>query len=206
MENTETPKDSNKLSWRDYLLIAGIIAVFYFFDNDHQDILNYPDYLMYWLVAAIAIALVVTRFRKFEKKYMAFQTTGDRLFYSLISLIGCGAGAWVAAGILLSPFNYYDVHVARQNPLDSITCNIDSTTISEKNPDETQTSTIYYHAYDKPGKIETHDYLKALAYMHVLHSYGQYRLMLGVHKGVLNTWWLDKWSLRYNQPIPAQKR
>jgi len=55
MENTETPKDSNKLSWRDYLLIAGIIAVFYFFDNDHQDILNYPDYLMYWLVAAIAI-------------------------------------------------------------------------------------------------------------------------------------------------------
>ncbi len=90
--------------------------------------------------------------------------------------------------------------------MDSVICNIDSAVVGERNTvNGIEPSTIYFHAYNKPAEVQTQEYSSALAYMRMLHSYSQYRIVLGVHKGLLDTWWLDKWSLRYNPPISTSK-
>jgi len=193
-ESSKT-KDPNKLTWPNYLLLAGIIVVFYFYKDSHSDIINYPEYLRYWGWVALFIGLVALRFKKFIAGYIALQTVGERLFYFVLSLSGAAIGTLMAATILLAPFNYYNAYVATQNKADTIRCTIDDAYIGRQTSDGREPNTIKYHFRGKADSLYTADKTPLIATIHQLHTNSFYTLVLATHRALLGSYWLQSWRI-----------
>jgi len=208
VEESAKTKDPNKLTWQNYLLLAGIIAVFYFYKDSHSDIINYPDYLRYWGWIALFIVLVVIRSKKFIVNYASLQTIGERMFYLVLSLSGAAMGTLMAATILLAPFNYYNAYVATQNKADTVRCTIDDAYIGRQSPAGLEPNTIKYHFQGKEDSLCTTDKTALIANMHELHTYSFYTLILATHKALLGSYWLQSWRIEEKKDTTSmtQKR
>ena len=205
-ESTKT-KDPNRLTWRNYLVLAGVIIVFYFYKDSHSDIINYPEYLRSWGWIALFIALAAVRFRKFIASYVALQTIGERLFYFVLSLAGAAIGTLMAATILLAPFNYYNAYVATQNKADTVRCSIDDAYIGRQTHDGREPNTIKYHFLGKADSLYTTDKTALIANMHELHTYGFYTLVLAAHRALLGSYWIQSWRIEEkNDTIKAPQK
>ncbi len=187
--------DAYKLTWRDYLILAAIIIVFWLSNDTHSDIINYPEFLKYYGGIALFIVLVIFRFKVFLKKYLEMPKIADRLFYAFISLVLSAAISIIVAGILVTPFNYYNLHVAKQNHADTVRCEIDSANIGARSGDGSEPNTIYYHFGDKQAIIQTHTENFRIANMRQLHTFSQFRLKLTTHKAFLGSYWLEAWKI-----------
>lgn len=191
----EKTKDPNRLTWLNYLIIALVVATFYFYKDAHEGILNYPDYLRYIGWAVLFVALVIMRFKKFIAAYTAMQTMGERLFYLVLSLAGSLVGTLMLATLALSPFNYYNVYAASKSHADSIRCNIDDVYLGKQTTEGREPNVIKFHFMGQEDSILTHDDMAQIAYMHELHLTSAYRLVLATHKALLGSYVLQAWRL-----------
>lgn len=178
-------KDPDKLTWANYLLVAVVIAVFYFYNDSHSDILNYPDYLRYigWVV--LFAAVVAIRFKKFIAAYEAMQSIGEKLFYLALSLAGSLIGSLMVAMICLTPFNYCNAYVASKSQVDSVRCTIDAAYIGKKTPEGNEPNVIRFQFMGKQDSILTHDDASLIANMQHFHAWSLFRLVLATHKALL---------------------
>jgi hypothetical protein len=205
MQTTGTDKPSKLFVIRDYAVLALIILCIVFRKDTSVDTINYPDYIVYYAAAAIVIVVILIRFRKFEEKYISLKRFGDRLFYAAVCLVVTVIGALTLAYMVLIPFNYYNVHVAKQNTADTVHCNIDSAVIGLHTGNEVKPNTIYYHFQNRPNSIENTSQTKLIATMHALHAESMYNLKLTVHKALLGSYWLQDWKMESKPAAPAYK-
>jgi hypothetical protein len=195
MEQETTNKSHETIGIREYIIL-GILAIAIVFAKDfNQDIINYPHYLIYTTGTAIGLLIIVLRFRKFETTYMAMPKSGERLFYTGFNLFLAALGSWVAASMLLLPFNYYNIHIAQYSKADTIKCNIDSAVIGQKVNNDALPNTIYYHFQGKPNSIKNTRETALVANMHALNITGLYQLQLVVHKALLDSYLLSDWKI-----------
>jgi len=188
-------KKNNTLNWRDYLLLAGFIIVFYFYKDFHEGILNYPDYLRYSAWVVLFVVIVALRIKRFAASYAAMPAMSERLFYAALSLAGVFIVTVMATGILLSPFNYYNRHIAAQSPADTVRCNIDEAYIGHATADGREPNTIKYHFMGQPDSLLTPTETPLIANMHAMHTYAHFKLVLATHKALLGSYWLQSWSI-----------
>ena len=200
----EKNKDPYKLTWLDYLVLVVVGIAFYFYKDSHEDILNYPGYLKYATWGALFVAIVVIRFKKFEAKYLSMSVMGERLFYAFLSLVGSVIVTSMAAGLLLTPFNYYNIHVASKTIADTVRCEIDAAYIGKHTEDGSLPNIIKYHFLGNSDSIQTPTESVRIANMNVFRSYSQYWLVLTTHKALLGTYWIEDWKIVNKAPLPVK--
>jgi hypothetical protein len=205
MQITRTDKSSKLFVIRDYVVLGVIVLCIVFRKDTSTDTINYPDYIIYCTAAAIVLAVIITRFRKFEAKYISLKRLADRLFYAAVCLVITAVGALTLAYMTLIPFNYYNVHVATQNNADTVRCNIDSAVIGLHTSDGLTPNIIYYHFQNRPNIIENTSQTKLIATMHALHAESMYNLKLTVHRALLGSYWLQDWKIENKPAAPVFK-
>ena len=198
----EKINDPYKLKPRDYWLLVLLAIAAFFYDDSHEGIINYPDYLRYCLWALMVVAIVGIRFKPLKAKYMEQQGAGNRRFYAGLMAVFIIVGSYYGSAVALVPFNYYNMHVASQAPPVSFECNIDSACIGGHSDNAVLSNTIYFHLQDKPNIIHTQAETPAIATMHALHTYSQYKLELIAHKGLLGSYWLQEWNMHAIVTMP----
>jgi hypothetical protein len=189
-----------------YVAIGVVVAVLLFIDNTNDNIINYPHYVMHYLWIAMSVILVIAGFRWFGRKYMSYTEMNDRLYFAGACLVGIIIGGGVLAGMICTPLNLYNKHVALLSKADSVVCNIDSVSIGEGTEDKAIIGVFHYKFNNQPNELHTDKYLPAIATMHEFHSTMGYRLKLAVHKALLDSYLLEGWKLVKTVPDTTGKK
>jgi hypothetical protein len=199
---SEKKNDPYKLKSRDYWLLVLLAIAAFFYDDSHEGIINYPNYLRYSLWPLMVTAIVVIRFKPLKAKYVEQQSAGNRRSYAVLMAVFIVVGSYYGSAVALVPFNYYNMHVAQQTTPVSFECNIDSASVGGHLDNVVLSNTIYFHLQDKQNIIHTQAETPAIATMHALHTYSQYKLELIAHKGLLGSYWLQQWNLQATVTMP----
>jgi hypothetical protein len=208
VKEAEENKDPNKLTWRDYLLLAAIVVVFCFYKDDHENIINYPEYLRYGLWILLFAAVAIIWFKKFASGYNKQISLTERLVYILLNAGGAAVLALIVAGILVTPFNYYNEHVAAQNRVDTVRCDINDAFIGKKTDEGRELNTINYTFQSKANTLHTTAETPLIANMHELHMCGQFQLVVAAHRALWGSYMLEDWKIEEKNamPEPSKKR
>ena len=197
-DSMEKEKPKKKINWSaiiEYAVLALLAVAVYFTKDFSSETINFPGYITYYLAGAIALAVIIVRFKKFEQKYVTMHTIGERLFYAFLSLTGVAIGAWILASMAFVPLNYYNIHKAKQNKADTVYCEIDSAHIGIHKGDTIEANTIYYKFNNAAISLKTEDETPLLTNMRWFHSASLYQLKLAVHNALFNSYWISYWKV-----------
>lgn len=127
-------------------LFAGLLVAYLPYMFTRERIANYPHWLYYSIFGLIAIVLLVTGTVK-ASLFTNNQKNSKHILVTLLRLAFSLLIAWFIAGLLLTPFNYYNIHVAKQNPLEQVDCEID--VVERKGKRRMRNRYIYYKLHGR---------------------------------------------------------
>jgi hypothetical protein len=175
-KNQSSNGDSTKFSLKELLPYAAALAAYFFFNKTSNEIVKYPDliaYLLYAVSFAITLTYQLVLLRKIIKSF-------DKLVQKIIAV---GLRVLIAAvfsvfisGILLIPFNYYDIYASRGNPSETVICPLEGLVASRSH-------TIYY---DFGGSLHALTFTSGNSLMTAIYlkgNYKEYQLLLTVSSG-----------------------
>lgn len=185
-EKAINKKNSGKLvDKKAALLFACLIILYFFYMKSKDSIINYPSWLYYGIFFIIVISVGVLCRNKF------YSSSGEKKKTTVSLLIGVAyvsIVSWLIAGVLLIPFNYYNLHIAKSNGLEHRDCIIKKVSAYSKN------RTIFY---ELDGRTNAkYAYKPIMEEIMATGDYDEYVFVANVRKGLFSSYILVSWDIR----------
>lgn len=169
------------------LIVAGTLLGYFFYMKTKSVIMNYPNYLYYILFFIIAVLLFILHYSNFKIIVSKIKRC-DLYLYVALNLGKNFIIAWFLAGIMLIPFNYYNIHTAKENSIEIINCEIKGISTYSQHRNvffvlNERTNVIYGF---KPIMEEIKDNGK----------FNNYYFIAEFRKGLLGSYILESWDIQ----------
>jgi hypothetical protein len=180
--------DSTNFTVKELLPYGAALAVYLIYLNTNNSIVKYPD-LIAWLVYGVAFAITLAYqlilFRKIAK---SIDKLVEKIIAVALRVLIAAVFSIFITGILLIPFNYYDIYASRGNPSETVICPLRGV-VSSRN------HSIYY---DFGGSLHALTTTPGNSLMNEIYSkgnYKEYQLLLTVRKAFLGSYIIEDWQL-----------
>ena len=170
---------------QDLLLYFSVLCIYFFYMKSGDKILNYPSWITYSLLISLTIiiffrSVFLRRENSDEGSTQVFLLVFARIIKSLVL-------AWFIAGIILIPFNYYNIYSSESNSLETMNCKITGLSTYSKN------RTIFFILDGKTNTI--YGYKPIMEEIRLDGKYRDYQLVAQVREGLLNSYILEHWEI-----------
>jgi hypothetical protein len=187
MNNQRSKKDSTALSSKELFIFGGALAVYLFYRRSLNRIINYPDSILYLLGGIIFVIIFLYSLPKLRNEMNSVDNLPGKVVAVAIRVLSAAIFSWFVTGILLIPFNYYDIHAAQGNSSEAIYCPVTGLTANAKD-----NSIIYEFGGS------SHILYGSSTLMNEIYSkgnYKEYQLRLTVKKALFGSYFLEDWDL-----------
>lgn len=165
-----------------------VLAVIYLpFLKSKNSIVNYPSWLCYSLFAFITALLLILRRKNLWSQLLTVKDfpSGSALTVRILTVL---IFSWFVAGTILTPFNYYDIYIARQNYVEYVDCKI--TKVSTYSRDRK----LFYEFRNQTNVLYT--YKPIMEEIRKNEQYEAYVLSAKVRSGLLGSYLLEDWEIK----------
>ncbi len=184
-------KGRKKLEAKDkkkYLLIFGIIIVlFLIFLKTKQDTLNYPMNLYYLLIFCLSLIIIILKVKKYLSEIVLIKSYLDKFLFTGLNLFIVSTVSFFLAGIVLIPFNLFNIKFSKKNEIKIINCDLTGLTYKSGN------STIFYK-YDNKTFV-MHSSKKIMPEIYIDKDFDNYQIVFSVKKALLNTYIINDFNI-----------
>lgn len=179
--------ESNKLSKFDLILLCGVLVIYFFFVKTSNEIIDYPLLFPFCIGSVIFVVAFLFKIKDFAREVQSRVNLIDKSVMVALRMLSSAVMSCFFAGILLIPFNYYNINVSRSNPTETIVAPIESVYAHGGN------DVVYYRF---KGKIRAlHGKVPIMNEIFERKDFSNYDLYLEVRKGLLSTYVLEYWNI-----------
>ena len=169
------------------LIVAGFLLAYFFYMKTKDVIINYPTYLNYILFSTIVGSLFFFHYNKFKIEISKIKGN-DLYLYIALNLGKNLIIAWFLAGIILIPFNYYNIHTAKENSLEIINCEIEGVSTYSKN------RKVFFSLNERTNVI--YDFKPIMEDIKDNGKFKDYYFVAELRKGFLGSYILEDWDIQ----------
>jgi len=190
MKNNPNLNKNSKKEKDKYLITQlGIgIVIWYFFNRSFKETINYPIQYLYWIILVVFIITLIFRSKRIKSEFLEQKDYFLGKVVSLgINIVFTAIVAWLVAGIILIPFNYYNIYNAQANDSQTLKCDIEKINTKGK-------SYVYFKVDNKTNLIN--------GYIPVMNdikndNVSKYWLILKTRPGLLGTYIVENWDIEH---------
>lgn len=181
-------KSNKKITGKQLIIFAIALVAYFFFMKSKSQIINYPNFIYYILFLTLITIWIILKYREWSVSLLKLSTFKQRLIFFSVELIKLMVIFWFLAGIILVPFNYYNIYTAKKNKLNTVYCEITGISTYSQNRSifyifNGRTNTMY-------GYNELMDEIKDDA------KYKNYYFVANVREGILDSYIIETWSIQ----------
>nr|WP_294931135.1 hypothetical protein [uncultured Flavobacterium sp.] len=179
-------KENNRLTTGDWIKLIGFFLVYFFFLKSKDIIINYPYWLLIMVFSIVLVICISLQFRRIKEDFVTIEKKDKFLFFG-INILQIAVIAYFISGIILIPFNYYNIYNSKNNNLISEKCEITGISTYSKNR-----SIIY----NFKGKSNVMNGFKPI--MENIKDDGKFKnyyFVAEVRQGACNTYILESWDI-----------
>ena len=185
--SVKSKKKDEKYSSVTLILAAGLLLVYFFYMKTRDEIINYPTYINYILFFSIICSLFLFHFNKFKIEFLKLRGK-DLYLYITINLAKNLVVAWFLVGLVLIPFNYYNIHTAKGNSSEIIKCEIKGVSTYSKN------RKVFFSLNGKTNVM--YDFIPIMEDIKDNGKYKDYYFVTELRKGLLGSYILEGWDIQ----------
>jgi hypothetical protein len=190
VKNSPNFKKESKNDKDKYLITQfglGVI-IWYFFNRSYKETINYPDQYLYWLILIVFTITLVFRFKRIKTEFLKQREYFLGKMVSLgINVVFTAIVAWLIAGIILIPFNYYNIYKSQANDSQTMKCEIEKVNTKGK-------SYLYFKVDNKTNLIN--GYIRNMKDINNSNA-NKYWLILKTRPGLLGTYIVENWDIEH---------
>lgn len=184
-ENREN-KVKSKLTVIDWFKLIGFVLIYFFFIKSKDIIINYPYWLLFTVFAIVLLSCTILQLKKILKEYSKIEKKDKYLFLG-INILKIAVIAYFVSGIILIPFNYYNIYNSKKHTSILEKCEITGISTYSKN------RTIFYKF---KGKINVqYGYKPIMETIKENNKFEEYNFEAQVKEGFFGTYILDSWDI-----------
>lgn len=179
-------KQSNRLTRKEWFILAGFLIVYFFYMKSKDIILNYPYWLLILVCISVLTVVILVDFKKIKTVYSKTKKNDKPLFIGL-AIIKLNVVSYFIAGILLIPFNYYNIIKSKKNNSTFENCEIIGISTYSKN------RTIFFKFKGNTNVLYAYTPI-----MEVIKNNGRFKdyvFNIKYKKGLLDSYILESWSI-----------
>lgn len=160
-----------------------MIVLYFFYMKSKDLIINYPSWIYYTLFLLIVFFLLINLLRDKNR----IQNYISDKFQITLKIVQQIIVSWFVAGIVLIPFNYYILIKTEGNNVEFKSCPIIGVSTFSKNR-------CVFYSLDGHTNV-LYGYIPIMEEMNTNKQWQNYRLILNVKKGLLNTYVMKDWNI-----------
>ncbi len=132
MNNKVKSKNNAKDNVKEIALSAVVLLIYFYHMDLNDSIINQPVWINYTLFLIIDLALSISNFNKLK---ISIKTLiGISLYYNIaLYLFKFSIISYFLSGIMMIPFNYYNIQIANEKSLEIVNCEIKNVSTYSKN-------------------------------------------------------------------------
>lgn len=178
--------DSTKFTTKELLPYAAALAAYLIFVKTSNSIVNYPD-LIAFLLYGVGFAIILTyQLLQLRKIIKSTDKPVERIIAAGLRVLIAAVFSIFVTGILLIPFNYYDIYASQGNPSKTVYCPLEGVVSHGHH-------TIYY---DFDGSLHALSTVpRLLNEISSKGNYKEYELILTIRKAFLGSYIIEDWQL-----------
>lgn len=169
------------------LLIGGGLIIYFLYMRTSNQIINSPKWLFYSCATLVFTVTIIFGFRVIKSNYFLLKQHRDKYIYILMIFFQKIILTWFLTGIVIVPFNYYNIYISQKSPLEIVYCDIEGLVSRARN------SKIYYVFNDKQYVLYGHN--KLMDEIYEKKNYKDYKLTIKLRRGLFNSYTLDDWEI-----------
>jgi hypothetical protein len=153
-----------------------------------SQILNYPNFIYYAPFFIFLATSLIMKYKSWSIQTLKLSLFKQRFIFVSLEILKFSVLIWFIIGVILIPFNYFNIHIAKKQPLETAYCEI--TGISTYSQNRTlffllkgRTNALY--CYNK-----TMDEIKENA------RYKDYYFIAELRQGLLGSYILENWRIQ----------
>jgi hypothetical protein len=177
-----------KLSYFEWLVLAGVVLLFIFYIKSKGEIINYPDWLLYSCVSIVSLVILFFRIKKAMNDQSKFKALDRILFWGLFICTVLVPSYFIGA-IILIPFNYYNIEYARNNSTVSERCEITGVSLRSR------PRCVFYKFHSRTNMVN--GYIPIMQEVSDSKRYKDYEFVVDVRRGLLNSFVMDGWTITH---------
>jgi hypothetical protein len=191
--SSNASKNSNKLDAKTILILGGALGVYFFYMKTLDKIINYPYVILYVICIVVFTILFLYELKTLVAVFKPQKILFESILEVLLYIIRISVFSWFISGILLIPFNYYNIYVSESNSRETLYLPIKSVYSRPRN------NVIYYEFRGKTkilyGKIKIMDEIFNNK------NYKDYQLIMRVHAALFNSYVIEGWDIEKNNKM-----
>jgi len=181
-------KETNKLGKLELFIFAFAVVIYFFYIKSLDKIINYPREVLYsTFFCSFSIILLIY----FNKILSEFKNTSKDWLNNLLLIssyfIQIAIISWLFTGILLIPFNYYNIHVAKEGKTINKSVEIKKLVARARN------NCIFFKYDGRMNVVYGHKPIMNDIYNK--QDTNKYYLVLDMNEGLLGSYVLNKWDI-----------
>lgn len=186
MKSPKSPQKCQRLTAREWLLLAGFLMLYFFYMKSSEIILNSPNWLLgIVFISAITIVTIINC-RELKARVIQIQQQDKFLSIGLI-LLKYLVVSYFIAGIFLIPFNYYIIYKSKNSISTYEKCEILGISTNSKN------KKIFYRFKGKTNVL--YAYTPIMEEIKNNRKFNDYVFTAEFKNGLLGTYILENWSI-----------
>lgn len=182
-------KNSDIKLTKKQLIIFGMgLIIYFFFMKSKSQILNYPNYIYYAPFSIFLVVSLIMKYKSWSVQTSKLPFFKQRFIFISVELIKFSVVIWFIIGMVLIPFNYYNIQIAKKQPLETAYCEI--TGISTY----TQNRTLFFLLNGRTNAL--YSYNKTMDEIKENAQYKGYYFIAELRQGLLGSYILENWSIQ----------
>ena len=188
-KNFVRPTSSNsKLDKKTFLFLVGVVIVYFFFMKTLDKIVNYPFFILYTISGIIFTTLLFFDIKAFLVAFKNLDYLIDKIISAILYSIKNLILSWFLSGIIIIPFNYYDIYVSKFNPSQTLILPIKSLYSRPRN------NVIFYEFKGKTMILNGR--IKIMDEIFNKKNFKDYELIFVVHPALIDSYVLEDWDIQ----------
>jgi len=181
---------TTRLRTGELLACAAVVVVFFWSVKTANRIVNYPQALYYAVLVSAGGAVGAWFWKRDVAAFRALDRDGvDRGLFVGLHLCKAAVLTWVATGIALLPFHYYNFYRAKEGPV--VTDSVAIADVAIRGRGVTSSVSFWYKG--RRNKLEGNEPL--IDRIAANGNAGQYRLALNMNEGLLGSYVVNHWTI-----------
>jgi drug/metabolite transporter (DMT)-like permease len=179
-------KKEEKFGLKDFAFFGMVLLLYFFYIKTKDEIVNYPTWLTYTAFLITVTVVIFAHLKKFKKEFILQKGT-DLYFSIALILAKIIIISLFLAGIILIPFNYYNIYKAKEKPLEVAKCEIKGVSTYSKN------RKIFFVLYGRTNVM--YGFTPIMEDIKANGKFKDYYFVAEIRKGFLNSYILENWSI-----------
>lgn len=184
-----TPKKAPnlRLSKKELLLAFGVLFIYLFYISSKDRIVNYPPYLTTFSLIVTFLAIIIIERKKPDALIHSIKNR-FHIFDIALIFVARSILAWFISCILLIPFNYYNISVAKKNDLEYVDC------LVKGGAKYSRDRRIFY---EFNGELNsTFANKPIMEELRKSRNYDDYVFIAAIRKGLFGSYYLEDWDIK----------